>query len=97
MVVIKPNQKTKRENKMITITESKFYGDATPRVIIAFDVVRKKPVAVARKVLDRGWLVTGYGLSWIDKGDKKNVFGISNPNFLTLKNVTQVRKLLNSL
>ena len=82
---------------MITITESKFYGDVNPRVIIAFDVVRKKPVAVARKVLDHGWLVTGYGLSWIDKGDKKNVFGIANPSLLTLKNITQVRKLLNSL
>jgi hypothetical protein len=80
---------------MIAITESKFRGETSPRVIVAFDGRRR--VAVARKVLAGGWLVVGYGLSWIDKGDKKNVFGIANPSMLTLKNVTQVRNLLNSL
>lgn len=80
---------------MIAITESKFMGEASPRVIVAFDGRRR--VAVARKVLAGGWLVVGYGLSWIDKGDKKNVFGIANPSMLTLKNVTQVRNLFNSL
>ena len=35
-------------------------------------------VAVARK-MGTGWLVTGYGICWMDKGDTKNVLGIANP------------------
>jgi hypothetical protein len=53
-------------------------------------------VAVARKK-NTGWLVTGYGVSWIDKGDSKNILGFSSPELLPLKSITQVRKLFNDI
>jgi len=61
------------------------------RVITLFDT--RRCVAVARKIPNHGWQVKGYALSWIDKGDRKNVFGVSTPEFLSLKNVSQVRQL----
>ena len=69
------------------ITESKF-------ALTLFD--DRRQVAVARKQLI-GWIVTGYGLSWLDKGDSKNILGISSPQFLQLKNIKQVRKLFNDI
>ena len=69
------------------ITESKF-------ALTLFD--DRRQVAVARKQRT-GWLVTGYGFSWIDKGNSKNVLGISAPQFLQLKNIKQVRKLFNDI
>jgi len=69
------------------ITESKF-------ALTLFD--DRRQVAVARKQLI-GWIVTGYGLSWIDKKDSKNILGISSPQFLQLKNIKQVRKLFNDI
>ena len=65
------------------ITESKF-------ALTLFD--DRRQIAVARKQII-GWLVTGYGLSWIDKGSDKNIFGISAPQYLQLKTVKQVRNL----
>ena len=69
------------------ITESKF-------ALTLFD--DRRQVAVARKQRT-GWLVTGYGLSWVDKGLDKNIFGISAPQYLQLKTVKQVRNLFNDL
>ena len=54
---------------------------------------RWRCVAVARKIPSHGWQVKGYALGWIDKGARKNVFGISSPEFLSLKRVSQVRQL----
>ena len=65
------------------------------RVITLFD--DRRCVAVARKIPQHGWQVKGYALGWIDKGDKKNAFGTSNPDLLALKNVSQVRQLFNSI
>ena len=75
-----------RGSKMI-ITEHKF-------AITLFD--DRRQVAVARKQRT-GWLVTGYGFSWIDKGSDKNIFGISAPQYLQLKTIKQVRNLFNDL
>jgi hypothetical protein len=69
------------------ITEHKF-------AITLFD--DRRQVAVARKQRT-GWLVTGYGVSWIEKGNSKNIFGISAPQYLQLKTVKQVRNLFNNL
>jgi hypothetical protein len=72
----------------VKITESTF-------ALTLFD--DRRQVAVARKKLNTGWLVTGYGVSWIDKGDSKNILGISSPELLPLKSITQVRKLFNDI
>ncbi len=69
------------------IAESKF-------ALTLFD--DRRQVAVARKQRT-GWLVTGYAVSWIEKGNSKNVLGISAPQFLQLKNIKQVRKLFNDI
>ena len=72
---------------MMKITESTF-------ALTLFD--DRRQVAVARKQRT-GWLVTGYGVSWIEKGNSKNIFGISAPQYLQLKTVKQVRNLFNDL
>ena len=69
------------------ITEHKF-------AITLFD--DRRQIAIARKQRT-GWLVKGYAVSWIEKGNSKNVLGISAPQFLSLKNVAQVRKLFNDI
>jgi hypothetical protein len=76
-----------RKEKIMKITESKF-------ALTLFD--DRCQVAVARKQRT-GWLVTGYAVSWIEKGNSKNVLGISAPQFLQLKNIKQVRKLFNDI
>lgn len=69
------------------IAESKF-------ALTLFD--DRRQVAVARKQ-HTGWLVTGYAVSWIEKGNSKNALGIAAPQFLQLKSITQVRKLFNDI
>jgi hypothetical protein len=78
---------TQKGDSKMKITESTF-------ALTLFD--DRRQVAVARKK-NTGWLVTGYGVSWIDKGDSKNILGISSPELLPLKSITQVRKLFNDI
>ena len=76
-----------RKGKIMKITEHKF-------AITLFD--DRRQIAIARKQRT-GWLVKGYAMSWMDKGGSKNVLGIPSPEFLSLKNVAQVRKLFNDI
>lgn len=54
-------------------------------------------VAKARPVRIRGWIVVGYGLSWIDAKDTTNTFGIFDPQRLFVHKKDDARKLLKSL
>ena len=84
---MKRNEAEGKKMSKLSIKEHKF-------AVTLFD--GRRAVAVARKK-HAGWLVTGYALSWIDKGNSKNVLGVSSPEFLTLKSITQVRKLFNDI
>ena len=58
----------------------------------------ERRIAVARRSRSgRGWIVTGQRLGWIDKGDRINAFGISQPQYLNLRSITQVRELFGSM
>ena len=80
-------QINQKGDSKVKITESTF-------ALTLFD--GRRQVAVARKQRT-GWLVTGYAVSWIEKGNSKNVLGISAPELLPLKSITQVRKLFNDM
>lgn len=64
------------------------------RTLVAFDGRRR--VAVARKARG-GWLVVGYGVSWIEAKGKTNCLGISNPTMLVVPNKAAAQSLINSI
>tara|TARA_R110000868_G_scaffold221524_2_gene473270 strand:- start:727 stop:948 length:222 start_codon:yes stop_codon:yes gene_type:complete len=57
----------------------------------------RRRVAVARQTGSGKWLVNGYTLSWLEKGQLKNCFGISNPSILVLETKRDVIKLFTPL
>jgi len=63
------------------------------RTLVAFDGRRR--VAVARKTRG-GWLVVGYGVSWLEAKGKTNCLGISNPTMLVVPSKTAAKALIDS-
>tara|TARA_R110000803_G_scaffold166755_6_gene230063 strand:+ start:8541 stop:8786 length:246 start_codon:yes stop_codon:yes gene_type:complete len=72
-----------------------FFRQVNKKYMVVMDLDRNRVLVTAKKSPE-GWRLKGYGLSFLAKGNQKNLLGFTNPDLMTV-NINAARDTLRAI